>query len=454
MAVRLEFAYVYEEYKNPERYILKHISERMSKDETLLCPLCGDQVTPKKGTIRQHHYSHAAGSDCSASEETILHFNAKHYIKRCVNEYEEISFSVPAELIDPRLQKMMGILGMRQYPLSLTDLREFYQFKTAYVEKQVLDSVADVMVGRGYVQPSVQMRELKTSRDFRGALNRMFSGFSSYESSHYDDDEYVEREESPFVFEVKVTHEMGDEKTTAFVQAGIPYIEVAPEQTDQRFVFTVTSLHIPHFLQSRLELIKSHLAKEFESELMEMAKATYEAKRIEELKQEVRSELIEEVTSTFDAKRKEELVQEVRSGVIDSLVENVGLINFREYITAEQFKKMNTVEVKAFRSEVRRTTPLEEIKYKTNNRDGKNFVSINNRYSFYAAENILFDTVKKLHEEYKVDLLIGGYKGDDKERVIGFRFLLPDKYLYGEQLKAIMREVLLDMKEMAFDEDD
>jgi competence CoiA-like predicted nuclease len=451
MAVRLEFAYVYEPYMDPDRYKLKHISERMNKDDSLLCPLCREQVTPKKGPIRQHHFSHAAGADCSASEETILHFNAKHYIKRCINECEELTFYVPSELIDPRLRTVMRIFGIRGYPLSLTELREFYNFKRASVEKQVLDSVADVFIFRGYDLSSVQVTELNSQQEVRGALNHMHSGNHFYAGP---DDEQEQIHEKPFVFEVKVTHEMGDEKTKSFKAADIPFLEVVPEQTDQGFVFSATSLSITNFLNNRLELIKGHLAKEYEFELMELVKTTFDAQRKEELKQEVRKELIKEVSSEFNTERKEKLIRQVRSEVIDSLIEDVGYINFREYISAEQFKKMNTIEVKAFRSEVRRRAPLEEIKYKTNKSDGKNFVSINNRYSFYAAENILFDTVKTLHEEYKVELLLGGYAGTDKERVIGFRFLLPDKYLYGEQLKAILRDGLLGIKEIDFDESD
>ena len=47
-----------------------------------VCPACGDRLVARKGTIREHHFAHAAGNDCRTAVETALHLAAKEVLER------------------------------------------------------------------------------------------------------------------------------------------------------------------------------------------------------------------------------------------------------------------------------------------------------------------------------------------------------------------------------------
>ncbi|NME98337.1 competence protein CoiA family protein [Aneurinibacillus aneurinilyticus] len=106
MSVKLAFAYLTSTDKHPSSGSLVHIAERTYREFEYLCPLCKTKVIPKKGAKRQHHFAHMPESKCSASEETILHFNAKHFLQKCIQEKSELNFRVPGELMGMNINKL------------------------------------------------------------------------------------------------------------------------------------------------------------------------------------------------------------------------------------------------------------------------------------------------------------------------------------------------------------
>ena len=47
-----------------------------------VCASCGDRLVAKKGKVREHHFAHAAGSDCPTAVETALHRAAKEILEK------------------------------------------------------------------------------------------------------------------------------------------------------------------------------------------------------------------------------------------------------------------------------------------------------------------------------------------------------------------------------------
>ena len=47
-----------------------------------VCPACLDPLIAKKGQVREHHFAHAAGSDCPTAVETALHLAAKDILAK------------------------------------------------------------------------------------------------------------------------------------------------------------------------------------------------------------------------------------------------------------------------------------------------------------------------------------------------------------------------------------
>ncbi len=407
MSVKLAFAYLCSGNEHSNSGTLTHISERTYKDFNYLCPLCKSKVIPRKGPIRQHHFSHMPESQCTASEETVLHFNAKHFIQKCIQDKSEIVFNVPGELMDEKYQLIMGFMGMKHYLLPLSELSRWYNFKHAIVEHAVSGYIADV---------AVKCYQMKST--FRYDEDDPFFDEDIYEDDY---EQYTNKINlGDFAFEINVTHPMGQEKISFFKEHTVPFLEVKPQQTEEGLIFTATAINIPDFLMHLLEKIKIFLSREFEEELFQIGRNMYQGYREDELKQELRIQ------------------------VINQLANELGQINFRKHISKVQFEKINRITAQVYKSKVKAEQPLLNIKYKTYKE--KNYVSINDMFSLYAAENMLFDLIKKLHEEYKVNVLIGERTSTSREKVVGFSFLLPDKYLYGQQLKQIMQSVLLELK--------
>ncbi|TVY06887.1 competence protein CoiA family protein, partial [Paenibacillus cremeus] len=167
----------------------KHIRDRIDRSKSYICPFCNEPVISKKGQERQHHFAHAPGTNCTASEETILHFNAKHYLAYCIKQNVDIVFEVSTELLEPKLNSVLTSLNIKQYPLSLNSLANFYKKAGVYVEKSVGPYIVDV--------------------------------YMKHESYTYG-----------FVFEIVVTHEMEPEKLQWLHENHVPYLEISPVSLD------------------------------------------------------------------------------------------------------------------------------------------------------------------------------------------------------------------------------
>lgn len=46
-----------------------------------VCAACGQPLVARKGSVRAHHFSHAAGNDCHTTGETALHLAAKQILQ-------------------------------------------------------------------------------------------------------------------------------------------------------------------------------------------------------------------------------------------------------------------------------------------------------------------------------------------------------------------------------------
>ena len=60
-----------------------------------MCPACGDRLVARQGSLREHHFAHAAGKDCRTAVETAFHLAAKEILasrKEIVLPSVEIQF--------------------------------------------------------------------------------------------------------------------------------------------------------------------------------------------------------------------------------------------------------------------------------------------------------------------------------------------------------------------------
>jgi competence CoiA-like predicted nuclease len=71
--------------------------DNYTKNLKYFCPHCKEEVSFKIGTIREHHFSHKPNSTCSATAETILHFEAKHYLANQIAN--NLSFGIKKSLM-------------------------------------------------------------------------------------------------------------------------------------------------------------------------------------------------------------------------------------------------------------------------------------------------------------------------------------------------------------------
>lgn len=176
---------------------LIHVSERLPVGATLCCPFCNYPVSKKAGSVRRHHFSHKAGSDCNVSAETLLHEGAKVYIfnKLETKQPFEISINV-AFLKDSLAKELLLKLNLSSISIKSTDiLSEPYHFNE--IEKAIQSIRPDVV---------------------------------SYKNSIKD---------APFAWEVYVTHEIEPDKKEYFASQSIPFIELIPSefgQNDYSFV--------------------------------------------------------------------------------------------------------------------------------------------------------------------------------------------------------------------------
>lgn len=182
-----------------------HIEHRLYKDIKYRCPHCHEDEILKKGNKREHHFSHKPRSDCTVSCETLLHFEAKHFLVNKINK-EDIKLKIDLSYFKKKYKEFLRAINIVFYEISLLDILKFYKKSFAEIEQWVGDSVADVVV-----------------------------------KGEYD---YSQ----PFVIEVYVTHASEDEKIQYFDEEEIPFIEVVPIRKNSGFIFEVSDASISGYI--------------------------------------------------------------------------------------------------------------------------------------------------------------------------------------------------------------
>lgn len=226
-----------------------HISEKLQKEVPLYCPHCEEGVIAKKGTKMQHHFAHRAYSRCSASAETLLHFESKMYLKQLILQKAPVSFPAELALLEKTVQRWFTLLGSRHADISLLSILECYGIKNATEETGILGYIPDIL-GIG---------------------------------------------DESFAFEIYVTHALEEAKKEAFIRARVDYIELIPTRNeDGTFSYIVHDLHLPRFFTRWSSEITSNFEQNIKPELYDEFKQN-EAVLVEKVKRDMYPDVLEKV---------------------------------------------------------------------------------------------------------------------------------------------------------------
>lgn len=210
------------------------IEDRLYKNIKYRCPHCHEDVIFKKGNKREHHFSHRPGSNCVVSRETLLHFEAKHFLVNKINKEEDIKLKIDLSYFKRKYKEFLRAINIVSYEISLLDILKFYKKRFAEVEQWIGDSIADVVV-----------------------------------KGEYDDS-------SPFVIEVYVTHANEDEKVQYFDEGNIPFLEVIPIRNNSEFMFEISDASISEYIDyisSKISTTVADISYDiFKDELIDIAK--------------------------------------------------------------------------------------------------------------------------------------------------------------------------------------
>lgn len=230
-----------------------HISEKIKKKDTLFCPHCKEGVIAKKGTKIEHHFAHKANSQCSATPESILHFESKMYLKELILHQTPVHFESKLRLLDKRIKRWFTMLHVQKAELSLQMLIKSYNLTIATEEIGLHGYVPDVLA----------------QGDF------------------------------PLAFEIFVTHAMEEEKITSFKNHQVDFIELIPARIeDGTFSYTVHNAHLPRFFDYWANEIDHSLEEEIKPQLYEDLKENKQ-ELIKKTKEEIRPLVIHEVCETL-----------------------------------------------------------------------------------------------------------------------------------------------------------
>lgn len=283
MSVKLSYA------ADGQRLI--HISEPLIKDKIYKCPFCDEQVNYRKGNSNEHHYYHKPHSNCSASAESILHFEAKHFLFNEIRKGDVSTLSLSFEMtsFSTLITAISNILSTK--PLHDVDLhkltRYFGEYNIATVEKKVGPYIADVVAG------------------------------------------------SKLVFEIFVTHESGEEKLLYFRENRIPFVELVPSrERDGCFSFQVHEWFLPSFFekieQKYEQKLSALLVQQLDEKVNQLAEKKVERIKEIEMKIQALQKLQQDISSlqfNIQSESKNPMrVQAKRATVIgDKPLENIDI---------------------------------------------------------------------------------------------------------------------------------
>jgi uncharacterized protein YlaI len=384
MSVKLHCAY-------DQRDNLRYIGDRLKKNLKYFCPHCKEEVSIKKGTIREHHFSHKPNSTCSATAETILHFEAKHYLAEQIANLdgEEVIFPFNLGKHIPALNVLNKKAGTNvNSNISLYEIIHFFRIYNSTVEAIIPESnyIADIIA------------------------------YSASGTSY-------------FVVEIFVSHESDKEKIDHLFKKSIPYLELIPFFDDSgKIQFTVHGYYLPGFFDTYKGKVDNAFLEQlyplYENSLLEMAKQRIDDEEILKLK------LLAVQSLKKDAEQ-----ESLYSEVITALDEYSKTTNVQNEMTI-----------------VDRTEILEEIIIKYNG-NSPFLVGKTSRSSLVIRKetHMFKKIIDQLLTQINISVLIGKTMGKDeqKEGIIGFELGIPQP----SQLNKVIEKALefkLDDYEMRF----
>ena len=349
--------------KNGSR--LFHISEVHDRDKLYTCPFCNEQVLFKKGEAREHHFAHAAHSNCSASQETILHFHAKHYLADLISgsstlnvEFQFLWSDHSKVLKD--LSEMIPI--QNEGTIQLYDILEYYGYfpEIGEIERKVGPYIVDVFAANEELQNSI-------------------------------------------CFEIFVSHQIEPEKRAYFIEHQIPFMELVPKQFSTTHVeFKLHDYYLPGFFDEKVNKMESNVLKYLFN--------TY--------KQDLHIQLIQEESVLPELHLKKRAVQALRKELLDQ--PEIGMNN------QKVFEGAHYLMCQAHNAVIKKEVTVKNIRY-GKSKAGKPFLTINDGRYFVAAEtNIFYDLLNKMMRRAEVTAYIGGWNDLSRDQIIGFDFPIPN----------------------------
>lgn len=365
-----------------------YIGSRLSKQETYLCPHCKEEVIARKGQVNAHHFAHKPQSSCSVTAETLLHYEAKHYLADCVNalcegkEDKDVLFNIDVTRLDKRYRGLFDALGVKLYNLSLSELVRTYRRNAAKVEARYGVYIADVLL-------------------------------VNYASK-----------EVPFVFEIYVTHENSKDKEAFYLTTKLPYMEVIPTRVGSEFHFEVNRMSISkqeEVIYERLQgAVVSTAYTSFRKELLEIAREEVTEEETRRVREELREEVQKEVTEADKRKLKKE--------VTDYILNDMQVEEAEDFLLRKLQGNASVVDGQVYMSDVMEIEQLETFAYKTSHKTGKEtkHLLVNDRYFVNNEQNLLFSLIQELRRHCGVEVLIGQKGKSVRKVVVGFRLHVPN----------------------------
>ncbi|MGN4464442.1 competence protein CoiA family protein [Bacillus cereus group sp. MYBK77-1] len=219
-----------------------HISERIYKDVIYRCPHCKEDVIARKGNKKEHHFSHKPNSNCSVSSESLLHYEAKHFLAKKINEKDEIHIPIPLKLFEKKYRSFFKVMGISKYEISLTEMLHYYRKIKSEIEIKVDNYIADVV-----------------------AINNS-------------------EDEKPFIFEIFVWHKNEENKVNYFIQKSIPYLELIPKKDGNSFLFEVSDASINDYIQK--------ISKEISKSIVDLSYNSFEDQLIKKAQKNISREMV------------------------------------------------------------------------------------------------------------------------------------------------------------------
>lgn len=217
--------------KGPDGRLI-HVSERLPAGIQLCCPYCDCGVIKKTGSFRRHHYSHKAGSNCSANSETLLHDGAKVFLYNSLTNNKPIDILIDVALLNSsKTKSLLQRLSLKQIAVS---------------SKSFFDN------------PNAE-------HSLEGTIGSIRADVLSYSSK-------LRPAKDILAWEIYVTHAVDEEKVFILGKMKVPFIELTPTEDGlNQYIYQLKSYEGIRFIDDDAILLKS-LFEDNRAELMELFK--------------------------------------------------------------------------------------------------------------------------------------------------------------------------------------